>query len=96
MIESVIWLALTFAMATSLGLPLMLGHFTRILVATLIMGGVLSLVTWPAGVVGLILAILCGGVIYGVALLILFDEIRTLLAGGLKRLARGRSVRADT
>ena len=95
MIAAIVWLALCFAIAVSLGLPLMLSHVSRILVATLVMGGALMAVNWPAGVAGLVEAIVVGGIVYAAALLVLFEEARVLIQTGINRLRRVPSVRTD-
>jgi O-antigen/teichoic acid export membrane protein len=95
MISAIAWLILTFAIAISIGLPIMVGHSLRILVATFAMGAALSLVNWPAGIVGLIAAIGCGGLIYGLALALLFEEARKMLPAILKRVIKARSVSAQ-
>jgi O-antigen/teichoic acid export membrane protein len=92
LVAAVVWLVLTFMIAVSLGLPLMLGHVARILIATLVMGGALAIVPWPEGFVGLIGAILTGGLVYAVVLVILFAELRLIGLNALKRLNRPRSL----
>jgi O-antigen/teichoic acid export membrane protein len=94
MVAAIVWLTVTYAIAISLGLPILVGGFARILVASLIMGGVLALIPWPAGLFGLVGAILLGGFIYAAALLVLFAEARSVIPAILRRLNRPRSLGA--
>jgi len=95
MVAALAWLVLTFTMAVRMGLPIMLRPAAKILVATLVMGGLLALVPWPAGILGLVGAIATGGFIYAAALLAQFTEARGLLIATAKRLTRSPAARAD-
>lgn len=76
MIESAIWLAICFAAAMRQGLPLPIAGLMRIIAAALVMGAVLDVVKVPGGIIGLILMIALGGLVYAVAIFALFDQIR--------------------
>lgn len=91
MIAAGIWVMLTFSIAFSLGLPKMFGSAARIVIATLVMGGLLHLVNWPLGLIGLLETISAGGLIYVTALLVLLPEFRSGLLAALKRVSTASS-----
>lgn len=85
MIAAVLWLIVCYGVAIRLGLPLLIGSFARIGLATCAMGAMLALVPWPQGSLGLGAMIAAGGLAYAGALVALFPEIRSTMTARIRR-----------